>query len=106
MPKVIRYTPELQSILKSKTEPAPYMHCVIDLARFRYSDGSSAIFLDYAIYIWDTREVLEAKHDESFWGKPMDNLKAYAKTGRVKDPMTPLKGDGPVVRSLNDKFKK
>jgi hypothetical protein len=48
--RIAAYTDDVQKRLGTKTKPAPYLH--IAMGRFR----GSTIF---AIYIWDTREVVE-----------------------------------------------
>lgn len=59
------YNPEVQKFLHSKTEPQPWLHAAI-VNDFRnnkdYKDGDETVTktpMHWAIYIWDTREVIE-----------------------------------------------
>lgn len=56
--KVLRYTEDLQKALDSKIKSEPWLHCVIleDKPLRRNMYGS----MYYAIYVWDTREILES----------------------------------------------
>jgi hypothetical protein len=57
---ILRYNKYIQSILKTKTNPEPWLHIIIVGEDDKGVDPrlySSTV--DYAIYIWDTREVIE-----------------------------------------------
>jgi hypothetical protein len=72
---ISKYTSEIkQFVLKSKTEPAPYLHCVMT------EDGK------FAIYVWDSREIVESGRFESM------HVMGYKVN--VKDSKLPLKGKG------------
>lgn len=49
-----RYTDKIQQVLKSKTKTEPWLHVVLQHQR---DDVNSA--LAWAIYVWDTRQVIE-----------------------------------------------
>lgn len=52
---VLKYTEELKKLLGSKTKPEPWLHCAF-LAKRAPEDSNDVI---WAIYVWDTREVVE-----------------------------------------------
>ena len=64
---VLRYTPEVQKALGSKTKPEPWLHVAVTsstlmgAAGFRRgsSANSETLSITYAIYVWDTRKVVE-----------------------------------------------
>ena len=51
--KVLKYTLEVQKQLKSKAKPEPWLHVLL-VKHPSYDDS-----LSYAIYIWDTRAIVE-----------------------------------------------
>jgi hypothetical protein len=55
MKLIKRYSKGIQSILHSKTKPEPWMHALI----VPLSNAGKSFKFAYAIYIWDTRAVLE-----------------------------------------------
>jgi hypothetical protein len=53
--KIVQYSDKLSKGLGDKTIPAPYLHCMVkEVAR---SYGMDTLYA-YAIFVWDTREVL------------------------------------------------
>ena len=55
--KICRYNETLQKILGCKTKPEPWLHVVIK------SFDKTKPYVGYAIYVWDTRKVVENKHE-------------------------------------------
>lgn len=52
--KILRYTEDVQKQLKSKAKPEPWLHVLL-IKHPSYDDC-----LSYAIYVWDTRAIVEA----------------------------------------------
>lgn len=80
---VYKYTPEVQQLLHAKTKPEPYLHVVYTF------DVDQKVPAYFAIYVWDTRKVVEegfiaAKHGV------YDAMPADA--SHVKDNGEPLVG--------------
>jgi hypothetical protein len=78
--KILAYSPELQKQLKSKVEPAPWLHAGI------MKDGN------FGIWVWDSRDLLEhghLKNPEDITGKPVnDNREALKGSGADKLDLT------------------
>lgn len=55
--KICRYNETLQKILGCKTKPEPWLHIVIK------SFDKTKPYVGYAVYVWDTRKVVENKHE-------------------------------------------
>lgn len=93
---IVRYTQEVQQLLKSKTKPEPWLHCAITSAYTGKTNKSKQAFF-YVIYVWDTREVIEDKQvSTSLPGKqPANIVNAY-------DNHQPLKGNGKGAKQVND----
>lgn len=81
------YTDMIQQVLKSKTKPEHWLHIV--LQHQRYGEDSA---LAWAIYVWDTRQVVE----EDFITMTDEQIvsilrKCGINTPRVKDNHRKLK---------------
>lgn len=74
---IVRYTPEIQALLKSKTKPEPWLHCGI-------YDGN------YVIWVWDTRDVVESGTSDAAWSFKLPKSRQYANDNHV-----PLHGNVP-----------
>lgn len=56
---VFKYDRNIQKILKTKTKPEPWLH--IGFVSAHHAQGKERINgMSWAIYIWDTRQVLES----------------------------------------------
>jgi hypothetical protein len=86
--KILKYTPVIKQQIGSKAEPAPYLHIAI------VKTYTSKVV--YAIYIWDTREIVEIKEVAR---KYEGILGANATDNRE-----PLKGSGQLVDEINSKM--
>lgn len=94
--KIVAYTKEIQEKLKSKVEPAPYLHCGIIVMKGKDRTGEKQSGTMWAIWVWDTREVVE---------DGMSKGTIYLDgTKPVKDDHKPLKGGGPNASYINAKF--
>lgn len=78
--KILRYTPEMQKQLVSKTKPEPWLHVAIIMPK----DRGWAI---YAIYVWDTRQVIEEGR-KPIWDAHVEHLVGTP----AKDNHQPLQG--------------
>lgn len=56
---IFRYDQNLQRILKSKVKPEPWLHCAL-YANSKRSRNDVTRGYSYAIYVWDTRQVLDS----------------------------------------------
>lgn len=100
---------------KLSSKPEPYMHIAMVLTN-DYSKHRSIDALYLAVYIWDTREVIEAVEVPSIDSKNVGKFAAFTKTrgtyakhfgvGIPKDSKLPLKGNGKIVDIINEHIMK
>jgi hypothetical protein len=103
--KILRYTDKVQEALSEKTKAEPWMH--IALAPLNLGPFMVQF---YAIYVWDTREVVETGELKDipmlklmeFGLKPRKNGGLLSGLPVVKDSMVRLKGSGKIINELND----
>ena len=89
--KILRYDERVQQQLKSKTKPEPWLHIAL-------ADSNDRSYV-FAIYIWDTREVIETG--------TTDNVTMYSLDGNIaKDNHTMIKGGNSkdIVARINNAF--
>lgn len=81
------YTDKIQNVLNTKTKPEPWLHVVLQHQR----DGEDSA-LAWAIYVWDTRQVIEEDF-EPMQDEQIVNIlrKCAIGTPRVKDNHRKLK---------------
>lgn len=88
MRQILRYSTEIQKALGCKTKPEPWLHIGIWYA----NELPRTTRASYAIWIWDTREIVEYKFGA------LDNSKAKLVNGRpAKDSKDSLKGQMSAV---------
>jgi len=83
--KIVRYTPKVQEQLKSETEPQPWLHAIVA------AKPNTKGMCDYAIYVWDTRQIVEV--DTVKLLSPLEGTAG-------KDSRLPLKGS--KAKEFND----
>lgn len=91
--KVGRYTDEIQAKLNTKTKPEPWLH--IAIAAEYHPDNRGNGEMEWAIYVWDTREVIESgskSYHVQGRGKVLDLALASVQTVAVKDNKEDLAG--------------
>lgn len=82
--KILRYTPELQKALGSKVKSEPWLHAMI------LQNGC------WAIYVWDTREILDANVESNAKQEmPIYKFKGMKATDSYK-PLT-----GKLAKDIN-----
>jgi hypothetical protein len=84
MAKIFRYTPEAQKLLGAKTKAEPWMHVVLN----EFPDVGGAI------YVWDTREIIELIDNNNWYSNDMTKKLVEAGIPHAKDNKQPLKGKG------------
>lgn len=114
------YTEQVQEMLKSKTKPEPWLHVVVlgdgnNVTYARTKDKKDAERVVYAIYVWDTRQVVETGvidcADKS--SEQSRILYCFARTRRnsrhrawhatpAKDSYKKLAGTGPEIKLINE----
>jgi hypothetical protein len=96
--KVYRYNKELQNIIGSKINPEPWMHLVVNTQGWYMNGVASHEKPMYAIYIWDTRQVLESGNFDK------NIINQLPRESTAKDDRKPLIGSGKVIDSINSDF--
>lgn len=95
--QILRYTEAVQKQLGSKTKPEPWLHCAIYRTLFKRLGCTQSSF-HYAIYVWDTRNVVE---------HGIAHLKVsvkFIKGQPAIDNHQPLVGDDIAIRPFNRQF--
>lgn len=73
MHSIIRYTADVQQLLGAKTKAEPWLHCIVNIT-YRNNPHQQIATYNYAIYVWDTRKVLETRSFSKVYHDTPDNL--------------------------------
>jgi hypothetical protein len=100
---ILRYNEEIQKTIGSKTKPEPWMHIAI-IKQIR-DNGKFDLSLFYAIYVWDTRQVIEERDSRLNYADDA-TIKSLAKKYAANDSREPLLGGHgkAMAYMINKKF--
>lgn len=116
---VKKYDERLQKMLGSSVKPEPWLHIAVfvngnnrTFERTKNSDDKERVH--YAIFVWDTRKVIEAKSIEDDKLPKYQYLLSYCTfirgrnavfhAKKAKDFGQPLIGSGETVKLLNKQY--
>jgi hypothetical protein len=92
---ISRYNGHIQSILRTNTKPEPWLHIVL-----RAITDYKTIDVYYAIYIWDTRQIVDQdvrrftakKVNDNLVSEQFDMLKQFCNASKAIDSHARLVG--------------
>lgn len=106
-----KYTDACQKLLGSKTKPEPWMHVAVLKVANMPEDKELGIKAQekptvyWAIYVWDTRKVLEVGEAKS---GPMDAFANYrarnkgvVRIPKAIDSLEQVPGNGQIINAIN-----
>jgi hypothetical protein len=94
------YTPEHQKLLGCKTKPEPWLHIVTK--SYDRKPTTDQATTTYAIYVWDTRQVIEEGEVIINLVHPLDTMypRLQSIRKRCHDSLEPLKGSKHFTKSF------
>jgi hypothetical protein len=88
-----KYTKEHQKLLGCKTEPQPWLH-IVTMSEGGSDGKNYDSITSYAIYVWDTRQVIEERQTQKILRGTKDSMYLALRDIQItcKDSLSPLKG--------------
>lgn len=105
---IVRYTPTVAKMLNSRVKSEPWLHAVIDCSPEVYGQtGKQRWLINYAIYVWDTRQVIDDDTIEvQATAKQIDKLRMLPSPPDSFEPLTGNFNDKLAVRTFNESFER
>lgn len=80
-----RYTEELQSLLGLRTKPEPWLHIVFVPKYSLYYDRLTEDGVSAAVYVWDTREIVETISTYPLDKSIIGRISSYSQWNKLVD---------------------